>query len=219
MPLTASPDLSKAGPIIAILRGIRPDEVLDVAATLVDCGIRGIEVPLNSPDPLTSIRRLTATFGKDCLCGAGTVLQAAQVDEVAAAGGAVIISPNCNPDVIRRSTDLGLLSMPGFATATEAFAALDAGADVLKMFPASTYGTKHLRALRAVLPSTPIFAVGGINAETIPEWLAAGIDGVAVGSELYSPGRGIADIRERATAIVAAFEAARRAKAAGSAPP
>jgi 2-dehydro-3-deoxyphosphogalactonate aldolase len=206
MPLPAN-----VPPIIAILRGIRPDEVQEVAAALVDCGIRGIEVPLNSPDPLTSIRRLTATFGKDCLCGAGTVLRVAEVDEVAAAGGAVIISPNCNADVIRRSANLGLISMPGFATATEAFAALDAGANVLKMFPASTYGTGHLKALRAVLPKAPMFAVGGINPRTIPEWLAAGIDGVAVGGELYSPGRSIADIRERATAIVAAFDAARRA--------
>jgi 2-dehydro-3-deoxyphosphogalactonate aldolase len=195
-------------PLIAILRGVRPDEVLDVATTLFESGIRCIEVPLNSPEPLLSIRRLSERYGKECLCGAGTVLRPEQVDAVAEAGGKLIVTPNINPAVIRRGVQLGLQVVPGFATATEAFAALDAGATALKLFPASTYGVQHVKALRAVLPPTKIFAVGGISLRTLPEWLEAGIDGVAFGSEIYAPGRPLADIRTRAEGIVSAWRQA-----------
>lgn len=199
-------------PLIAILRGIRPDEILGVAQALFDAGIRGIEVPLNSPEPLVSIQRLTEKYGTDCLCGAGTVLKPEQVDAVARAGGKLIVTPNVNPAVIRRSVELGLQTVPGFATATEAFAAVDAGATALKLFPAATYGVQHLKALRAVLPPIKVFAVGGIGVRTMPEWIEAGVDGVAFGSEIYAPNRTPADVSTRAKAIVAAWTQARGAR-------
>src|SRR5579872_627849 len=147
-------------PLFAILRGVRPEEILDIAAALIEAGIRGIEVPLNSPDPITSIHRLSERFGSSCLCGAGTVTRPIQVDQVRDAGGSLIVAPNTDVAVIERALRLGLHVMPGIATATEAFAALAAGAKDLKLFPAATYGTGHLSALRAVLPETTrIFAV------------------------------------------------------------
>lgn len=197
-------------PIIAILRGIRPDEILPIAKALIDSGIDAIEVPLNSPDALTSIRALSAAHGETCLCGAGTVLTVAQAEAVHAAGGTLIVTPNTDPRVIRRSVELGMTIVPGFATATEAFAAIDAGARQLKLFPASTYGTRHLKALRSVLPAkTRIYAVGGIGERSIPEWVEAGIDGIGVGTEVYAPGMSAADVRSRAQAMVAAFRHAR----------
>lgn len=196
-------------PLIAILRGIRPDEILDVAQALVDAGIRGIEVPLNSPEPFVSIRRLTERYGDQCLCGAGTVLEAAQVDAVAAAGGKLIVTPNVDRAVIARSVELGLQAVPGFATATEAFAAIAAGATALKLFPASTYGVQHVKALRAVLPGTRVFAVGGVGAHNLAEWAEAGIDGIGFGTDIYAPGRTAAEVGARATAIVNAWRQAR----------
>lgn len=196
-------------PLIAILRGIRPDEVLEVAKALVDAGIRGIEVPLNSPEPLVSIRRLTERYGNECLCGAGTVLKPEQVDAVAAAGGKLIVTPNIDRAVIARSVELGLQAVPGFATATEAFAAIDAGATALKLFPASTYGVQHVKALRAVLPGAKVFAVGGVGARNLAEWAEAGIDGIGFGTDIYAPGRTAAEVGERATAIVSAWNQAR----------
>ena len=196
-------------PLVAILRGIRPDEILTVAQALFEAGIRGIEVPLNSPEPLLSIERLTEKYGAECLCGAGTVLKPDQVEAVARAGGKLIVTPNVNPAVIRRSAELGLHTVPGFATATEAFAALDAGATALKLFPASTYGVQHLKALRAVLPPIKVFAVGGIGVRTMPEWIEAGVDGIAFGSEIYAPNRAPADVGARAKAIVEAWALAR----------
>jgi len=196
-------------PLIAILRGIRPDEILEVAQALVEAGIRGIEVPLNSPEPLVSIRRLTERFGNECLCGAGTVLKPAQVDAVADVGGKLIVTPNVDRGVIARSVELGLQAVPGFATATEAFAAIDAGATALKMFPASTYGVQHLKALRAVLPGTKVFAVGGVGARNLAEWAEAGIDGIGFGTDIYAPGRTAAEVAARATAIVSAWQQAK----------
>jgi 2-dehydro-3-deoxyphosphogalactonate aldolase len=204
--------LKDVPPLIAILRGIRPDEILDVAQALFDAGIRGIEVPLNSPEPLVSIQRLTDKYGAECLCGAGTVLKPDQVEAVARAGGKLIVTPNVNPVVIRRSAELGLHTVPGFATATEAFAALEAGATALKLFPASTYGVQHLKALRAVLPPIKVFAVGGIGVRTMPEWIEAGVDGIAFGSEIYAPNRPAADVGQRAKAIVEAWTQARGAR-------
>lgn len=208
------PPVNDLPPLIAILRGIRPDEILDVAGALVESGIRGIEVPLNSPDPLVSIRRLTERYGAQCLCGAGTVLKPAQVDAVADAGGKLIVTPNVSQAVISRSVELGLHAVPGFATATEAFEALDAGATALKLFPASTYGVQHLKALRAVLPPIKIFAVGGVGARTLSEWLDAGIDGIGFASDIYAPGRPAADVGARAAAIVSAWGLGRASSAA-----
>jgi 2-dehydro-3-deoxyphosphogalactonate aldolase len=199
------PPVHDLPPLIAILRGVRPDEILPIAAALIDSGIRGIEVPLNSPEPLLSIRRLAEQFGEQCLCGAGTVLKPAQVDAAADAGGKLIVTPNVSAPVISRSVALGLHVVPGFATATEAFEALDAGATALKLFPASSYGVAHLKALRAVLPPIKIFAVGGVGARTLQEWAEAGVDGVGFSSDIYAPGRSAAEVGARAAAIVAAW--------------
>ena len=195
-------------PIVAILRGIKPDEILDVAEALVAAGIRAIEVPLNSPDPLASIARLSSAFGRRCLCGAGTVLTVDQVEAVQAAGGRLIVSPNCNPAVIRHAVARQMIAAPGFATPTEAFAAIEAGAKVLKLFPAEAYGPRYISALNAVLPpGIAVLAVGGVGAANMGEWIAAGTKGFGIGGELYKPGRSAFDIAERAAALVAAYRA------------
>src|SRR5688572_25591167 len=182
-------------PIVAILRGVRPEEILDIAQALISGGIRAIEIPLNSPDPLTSIERLTAAHGSRCLCGAGTVLTATQVDQVKAAGGSLIVSPNTDMRVIEHAVSLGLAVIPGFATATEAFTAIEAGARHLKLFPAGTYGTAPLKALRAVLPNeVRVYAVGGVSTRNLPEWIAAGAAGVGVGTDIFRPGQPAKDV-------------------------
>jgi 2-dehydro-3-deoxyphosphogalactonate aldolase len=180
---------------------------LDIAGALYDAGLRVIETPLNSPDPFESIARLSATFGDRCLCGAGTVIDPADVDRVQAAGGRLIVTPNTNPAVIGRAVALGMVAMPGFATATEAFAALNAGAQCLKLFPAATYGVGHLKALKTVLPpAVPVLAVGGVGAKEIPAWLAAGASGFGIGGELYSPGDLPAQTSSRARALMSALD-------------
>lgn len=195
-------------PLVAILRGIRPEEVLDVGAALQEAGIGAIEVPLNSPSPLESISRLAAKLGDRCLCGAGTVLSPADVDAVHAAGGRLIVTPNTVPAVIERAIVLGSIVMPGFATATEAFAAIGAGARLLKLFPAATYGPAHLKALRDVLPSTTtVFAVGGVGAATLAPWRQAGCAGLGVGGDLYRAGHPAGEVHRRALALVAAWRA------------
>lgn len=177
-------------PVVAILRGVRPGEVLAHARALFEAGIRAVEVPLNSPDPLDSIARLSKTFGDRMICGAGTVLTTAEAEAVQAAGGALIVSPNTDAAVIRRTVDLGLTPAPGFATASEAFAAIAAGARHLKLFPAATYGPAHLRQLSAVLPATArVLAVGGVSPSAFADWTAAGAAGFGLGSELYRPGQ------------------------------
>jgi 2-dehydro-3-deoxyphosphogalactonate aldolase len=192
-------------PVIAILRGVSPLEVAAVGGALAKCGVRGIEVPLNSPSALESIGRLSEACGGSCLCGAGTVIEAKQVQEVYAAGGRLIVSPNVNVEVIRRAVDLELTVLPGFATPSEAFAAIGAGARNLKLFPASTYGTRHLGALRSVLPAgIRIYAVGGVGVESMAEWWRAGIDGVGIGADLFVPGRTVEEVSERAGAIMRA---------------
>lgn len=201
-------DLPYEPPIVAILRGIRPDEIIEVSGALIEAGIRAIEVPLNSPDPLDSIAKLAKSYGDRCLCGAGTVLRVDQVDAVAQAGGKLIVSPDSNAAVIRRTVELGLVSAPGFATPTEAFAAIAAGAKTLKLFPAAAYGTRYLKALREVLPADiSVLAVGGVGAAEMKEWLAAGAKGFGIGGELYKPGRPVAEIAERAAALIAAYRA------------
>ena len=196
-------------PLVAILRGIRPEEVLAVGAALHEAGIGAIEVPLNSPAALDSVARLAERFGDRCLCGAGTVLRAADVDAVHAAGGRLIVTPNTVPAVIERAVALGLTVMPGFATATEAFAALSAGASLLKLFPAASYGPAHLKALRDVLPpAVAVFAVGGVGAANLAPWRQAGCAGLGVGGDLYRAGHPAGEVHRRALALVAAWRAA-----------
>jgi 2-dehydro-3-deoxyphosphogalactonate aldolase len=192
-------DALAACPIVAIVRGIRPEEVLAHAATLYAAGVRGIEVPLNSPDPLESIRLLAEQYGGRMVVGAGTVLEADKVDAVAAAGGTLIISPNTSPAVIRRAVELGLDPAPGFATATEAFEALAAGARHLKLFPAVTYGPGHLKQLKAVLPaSATLWAVGGAGPDNMADWWAAGARAFGLGGELYKAGQTVAETAAKA---------------------
>jgi 2-dehydro-3-deoxyphosphogalactonate aldolase len=166
-------------------------------------------VPLNSPEPLQSIAALAAEVGKKALVGAGTVLSEAEVEAVAAVGGRLIVSPNCDPVVILAAKARGLQSWPGVMTPTECFAALQAGADGLKLFPASLIGPDGLKAIRAVLPGTsPVYAVGGAGPENFADWRAAGADGFGIGSALYQPGMSAAEVGKRAAAIAAAYDQA-----------
>lgn len=193
-------------PLIAILRGITPSEVDAVGDALVGAGFTLIEVPLNSPDPFDSIARLAARLGERAMVGAGTVLGVAQVDRVAACGGTLIVSPNSNPQVIRASVTAGLVSLPGYATPTEAFSALEAGAHGLKLFPADATPPATLRAHRAVLPKDiPVLAVGGITTETMAAWRDAGADGFGLGSSLYKPGKSVDAVATDARAFVTAW--------------
>lgn len=195
--------------LIAILRGIRPEEAVTVTRGLIRTGITWIEVPLNSPRPLESIAAMQAAFGAEARIGAGTVLTPEDVDAVAATGATFIVSPNADTRVIARTKALGLCSYPGVFTPTECLAALSAGADALKVFPASMMGTEGLRAIRAVLPSeTQVFAVGGVGAENFAAWRDAGAVGFGIGGALYSPGRELVTIALRAEALVRAYDAA-----------
>lgn len=198
-------------PIIAILRGLTPPEAIPIARVLVDAGIDRIEVPLNSPDPFDSITAIAGAFGDVALIGAGTVLSPDEVERVANAGGRLIVSPNADPAVIARTKARGLVSFPGVFTATEAFGAIHAGADGLKLFPASMAGTAGLRALGAVLPpAVPVYAVGGAGPENFAEWIAAGAAGFGIGTALYTPGLAVSEVAARAARIVAAYDAAVR---------
>jgi 2-dehydro-3-deoxyphosphogalactonate aldolase len=193
-------------PLIAILRGVRPHEVESIAESLLDAGIRGVEVPLNSPDPLDSIARLARAFAGRMACGAGTVLHAGEVDAVADAGGRIIVSPNTSAPVIARAVALGLDPAPGFATATEGFEAIAAGARHLKLFPAITYGPAHLRQLKAVLPSdVVVWAVGGVGPDAFNAWWSAGARAFGVGSDLYRPGQSPEETGRLAHRAVAAL--------------
>jgi 2-dehydro-3-deoxyphosphogalactonate aldolase len=196
-----------ACPLVAILRGVRPDEVEAVAAALFDAGLRIIEVPLNSPDPFASIARLAARYGDEALIGAGTVLTVEDAARVADAGGRLIVSPGTDPVVIAASVAAGLVSAPGFFTPTEAFAALAAGAHALKLFPAEAAPPAVVKAQRAVLPKdVPLLAVGGITPEKLAAYRAAGADGFGLGGALYAPGMDPAEVGARARAFVAALE-------------
>jgi len=195
-------------PIVAIIRGVRPDEVEAIGDALFEAGIRIIEVPLNSPDPLDSIRRLSSRLDDRALVGAGTVLSVDQVAAVREAGGRLIVSPNTSPDVVRATAAAGLVSCPGFFTPSEAIAAIDAGATALKFFPAEAGSPAVIRAQRTVLPrDIPILAVGGVDAASIAGWLRAGADGVGISSSLYRPGQSADETLARATALVAAVRA------------
>lgn len=193
-----------ACPLVAILRGVTPGEVVAVGEALFDAGFRLMEVPLNSPDPLDSIAQLAKAFAGRAVIGAGTVLRAADVAAVQAAGGTMIVSPNTNVDVIAATRKGGLVSLPGIATPSEAFAAIDAGATALKLFPAEGANPAVLKAIRAVLPAgVRVLPVGGITPDNMSPWLKAGAAGFGIGSALYSPGVGPDEIATRARTFVA----------------
>ena len=197
-------------PVVAIVRGINPDEAVDHAQALYEAGVLGVEVPLNSPDPLESIRQIAEAFGDRMAVGAGTVLTAERVDAVAKVGGRIIVSPNTSVEVIRRAVALKLDPAPGFATATEAFQALGAGARHLKLFPAATYGPGHLKQLKAVLPpEAVVWAVGGVGPDSLADWWAAGARAFGLGGELYRPGQSVAETAQQARRVVAAARALR----------
>lgn len=196
--------------LIAILRGIEPWQALDVAQALIEAGITKIEVPLNSPSALESIQLMVEQFADKAAFGAGTVLNVKDVEEVAKTGARMIISPNCNLAVIRRSKELKMLSFPGVLTPSECFTAIDAGADGLKIFPASIIGPAGVAAMAVVLPKTmPIFAVGGANANNFGEWIAAGVSGFGMGSALFKPGYSTEKIALIAKQMVAAYDTAK----------
>jgi 2-dehydro-3-deoxyphosphogalactonate aldolase len=191
-------------PLIGIIRGVTPEDADAIGDAIFDAGIRIIEVPLNSPEPLKSIEKLTAKFGDRALVGAGTVFTPGSVEDVQAVGGRLIVCPHVNASVIRAAATAGLVSCPGYFTPTEAFAALDAGATALKLFPAEGASPAVLKGQLAVIPKdVPIFAVGGISPDNMQPWLDAGASGFGLGSGLYKPGQSAAETAEKARAYVA----------------
>lgn len=190
-------------PLVAILRGLHPDEAVDVGEALLSAGFRIVEVPLNSPDPFVSIERLAKALGERAIVGAGTVLKLDEVQRLHDVGGQVCISPNTNIEVIRFAKALGLISFPAFFTPTEAFQAIDAGADSLKLFPAELAGTKGLKAMKAVLPKhLPVFPVGGVEPANMKDFIAAGAAGFGIGSSVYKPGDTPETVHAKASALV-----------------
>jgi 2-dehydro-3-deoxyphosphogalactonate aldolase len=195
-------------PLVAILRGVKPDEVIDIAEVLVEAGFHIIEVPLNSPRPLSSIENLSAHFGDRLLTGAGTVMDCASVLEVAAAGGRLIVMPHADPKVVETAKSQGLYALPGFATPTEAFRMLAAGADGLKLFPAEANPPPVLKAMRAVLPAeTQVLPVGGITPEKLAAYWNAGANGFGLGSALYAPGMSVEKVSGNAAAFRTSVDA------------
>jgi 2-dehydro-3-deoxyphosphogalactonate aldolase len=197
-------------PLVAILRGVQPAEVESICAALERAGISIVEVPLNSPRPLESISILSRSFGDRMMIGAGTLTTSSQVEEVAAAGGRLIVTPHADTAIVRAAKNAGLFACPGFFNPTEAFALLDAGADALKLFPAEVLGPPMLKALRAVLPASAVMIpVGGVDADQVAPWMAAGALGLGVGSSIYRPGDSAAVVEAKGRALVAAVRAYR----------
>lgn len=193
--------------MIAILRGVTPDEVLAIGEHLVEAGISIIEVPLNSPEPFHSIEILADKLASQAMIGAGTVLKSDEVDRLKNAGGTLVVSPNCNIDVIERSKALGMQSWPGVMTPTECFQALDAGADGLKLFPSELIGPVGMKAMKAVLPKDVLtYAVGGVSPDNLSDWAKAGADGFGIGGGIYKIGMSARDVRERANRFVSAYD-------------
>jgi len=206
----ASPIMAAIGPLplIAILRGLTPVEAPAVGAALVEAGFRVIEVPLNSPSPYDSIAYLARTHGREALIGAGTVLNAGEVDRVAQAGGRLIVSPNGDENIVARTKALGLISLPGIFTATEAFRMIAAGADGLKFFPAEGARPAALKALKAVLPpALPVIPTGGIDTANMKDWHKAGAAALGIGGSLYKPGMAIDALKAKAADLVRAARA------------
>lgn len=195
-------------PLVAILRGLAPHEARAVGSALFDAGLRLLEVPLNRPGALDAIHELATIAPPDAVVGGGTMLSVADVDAVCDAGGRMFVAPNCNPAVIAHAARRGMLCAPGVATPTEAFAALAAGAQVLKLFPAEMIGYAGLKAMKTVLPQgTPLWAVGGVTPGQIGAWIAAGATGAGLGSQLYAPGLAPAQVAQRAADFAAAWRA------------
>ena len=193
-------------PLVAVIRGVTPNEVEAVGDALFDAGIRIIEVPLNSPEPLKSIEKLAKHMGDKALVGAGTVLTLDQVAEVKTAGGMIVVSPNTNTEIIAATIAAGMVSCPGYFTPSEGFAALDAGAHALKLFPAEAATPAYLRAQRAVLPrDVPILVVGSVKPDVLRPWLEAGANGFGLGSGVFKPGKSPSQVFESARAYVAAL--------------
>ncbi|HEX2917826.1 MAG TPA: 2-dehydro-3-deoxy-6-phosphogalactonate aldolase [Edaphobacter sp.] len=193
----------KECPVIAILRGIRPEEAEAIGNALYEAGIRIVEVPLNSPNPSESISTLARIFGDRMLVGAGTLTEVAQVADVARVGGRLIVTPHADVSIVRAAKEAGLFAVPGFFNPTEAFALLKAGADAIKLFPAEVLGPPMLKALRAVLPNQAmVIPVGGVDAASIPIWKAAGADGFGAGSSLYKPGDDVETVWRKAVALI-----------------
>jgi 2-dehydro-3-deoxyphosphogalactonate aldolase len=196
--------------IVAILRGVTPDEVVAVSQTLYDAGIRVVEVPLNSPEPFTSIEKLSKAFADKMVAGAGTVLSVQDVNLLKAHGGQISVSPDCNEATISRAVELGMVPLPGVFTPTEAFAAIRAGAKHLKLFPAEVASPATIKAWKAVLPKhVKIYAVGGVTPDNMGDWLAAGASGFGIGSSIFKPGISMAKISESAHSLVSAWKRAK----------
>ncbi|MHA1572313.1 MAG: 2-dehydro-3-deoxy-6-phosphogalactonate aldolase [Alphaproteobacteria bacterium] len=195
-------------PLVAILRGVKPNEVVAIGHALVDAGFSMIEVPLNSPDPMESIAALASVFGETTIIGAGTVTTPRLVEDVAQAGGKLIVMPHADTIVIRAAKTAGMFAVPGFSTPTEAFAALAAGADGLKLFPAEASPPPVLKAMRAVIPAhVPVLPVGGITPVRMADYRKAGASGFGLGSALYSPGASAEDVATKAAVFVEAWRA------------
>lgn len=193
-------------PVIAILRGITPEEIIPVGRALIACGISIIEIPLNSPEPLESIRRLSADARDQAIIGAGTVLSVADVDAVQASGGQLVVSPNSDAAVIAATVAAGMISVPGYFTPSEAFVAIQAGAHAIKLFPAEAASPAVLKAQKAVLPADfPIFIVGGVQADDAAKWMSAGASGFGLGGALYRPGQSAEDVHRAAKQFLAAL--------------